>query len=243
MDPRKIALADNRVRWQQEFQLVPLKPGEISLPLAPLHFREDANQERWEEAVWQPVLVRVVTEILTPDLSEIRDITPPEEVPSAPSRLALVLGAVLALGALGLLLVIGRLWSGRRRPSVALPPHQWALRELEGIQARACATDQEVEQWHTLLSDIIRQYLELRFHLRAPEQTTTEFLEEMRRSPELTPEQQTLLQDFLERCDLVKFARAVPSPAECQATAERARSFVEQTADVKAGPEKSSARS
>jgi hypothetical protein len=234
MEPRQIPLADSRVRWQQQFQLVPLKPGEIPLPLAPLRFREDLDQERWEEAVWQPIPVRVVTEILTPDLSEIRDITPPEEIPAAPSRLVLWCGVALAFGALGLLLVLWRLWRRRGRQALALPPQQWALRELERIQARSCNTESEVEQFHTLLSDVIRQYLELRFHLPAPEQTTTEFLEEMRRSPELTPEQQRMLRDFLERCDLVKFARAVPSPEECQATAAMARGFVEQTTSVTA---------
>ncbi|HMF12209.1 MAG TPA: hypothetical protein VKE94_07880, partial [Gemmataceae bacterium] len=80
-----------------------------------------------------------------------------------------------------------------------------------------------------LVSDTIRRYLELRFRLRAPRQTTAEFLEAMRQSPNLNADQRTLLRDFLERCDLAKFARAEYSVEECKATAAMARSFVDQT--------------
>jgi hypothetical protein len=86
-----------------------------------------------------------------------------------------------------------------------------------------------VERYHTLLSDIVRRYLELRFQLHAPQQSTDEFLEAMRRSPRLTAEQEGLLRDFLRQCDLAKFARAGFSAEECQAAARVARTFVEQT--------------
>jgi hypothetical protein len=51
----------------------------------------------------------------------------------------------------------------------------------------------------------------------------------MRRSPQLTPPQQGLLREFLERCDMAKFARAAPPPDECRAVAAMARSFVQET--------------
>jgi hypothetical protein len=38
-----------------------------------------------------------------------------------------------------------------------------------------------------------------------------------------------LLRDILERCDLAKFAAAAPSPEECAAAAEQARSFIAET--------------
>src|SRR5262249_20238867 len=88
------------------------------------------------------------------------------------------------------------------------------------------------ERYHTLLSDVVRGYLEKRFEVLASRQTTPEFLEAMRGSPQLTAPQQDLLREFLRRCDLAKFARANPSPEECRAAAAMARDFVEQTAAV-----------
>jgi hypothetical protein len=76
----------------------------------------------------------------------------------------------------------------------------------------------------------MRRYLELRFRLPASHQTTPEFLTTLSGANLLDPAQQRILRDFLERCDLAKFARAGYSPLECQAAARMARDLVEQTA-------------
>jgi len=124
------------------------------------------------------------------------------------------------------------MWLRRRlRRNFALPPDAWALRELARIQLPDESTEKGVEYFYTRLSDVLRRYLELRYHFPAPEQTTAEFLEVMRRSPQLQPEKQAVLRDFLVGCDLVKFARAQPSKEDCRKAAEMARAFVEQTAD------------
>lgn len=66
----------------------------------------------------------------------------------------------------------------------------------------------------SILSDALRYFLEERFRFRAPERTTEEFLNELQLSPRLNDEQKKILANFLERCDLVKFARHEPMEAE-----------------------------
>ena len=61
------------------------------------------------------------------------------------------------------------------------------------------------------VSSILRAYLEGRFGLRAPEQTTEEFLAAAEAEPAFDREQQRTLRAFLAACDAVKFARARPS--------------------------------
>jgi hypothetical protein len=56
-----------------------------------------------------------------------------------------------------------------------------------------------------------------------------EFFQAVEGSDQLTPAQRELLRELLERCDLAKFARAVPSPGECAAVAAQARSFIADT--------------
>ncbi len=227
--PERVPLPGGHVRWQERFRLSPLKPGDLSLALAPLRYRLSPDTEDWQEIAWRPIPVHVSTEIFRADLSELRDIPPPEEVPPAPSMTAPFAWASLALAIVLLLLSGWALLRRRSRWTPALPPGAWALAELERIQLPVEFTERDVEHFFTRLSDVLRRYVELRYHLPAPEQTTAEFLEEMRRSPQLQPEQQAVLRDFLERCDLVKFARVQPSTEECRAAAERARTFVEQT--------------
>ena len=65
--------------------------------------------------------------------------------------------------------------------------------------------------------------------LRAPERTTEEFLGELRGTGRLSDLQQSLLGDFLTRCDLVKFARHEPSEPELRALHDAAVRLVEET--------------
>jgi hypothetical protein len=228
--PAKTPPAAGPIRWTQSFRLAPLRPGELSLVLAPLRFHPSSETDLWQEVTWKPIPIHVSTEISHADLSELRDIAPPEELRPAPSW-----GIPLGWTGLGVVFVLLLLngWAllrWRRRGDAALPPDQWALLELERLRQPMEFTEQAVETFYTQLSDILRRYVELRYHVPAPEQTTAEFLEALRNSPQLQPEQQALLRDFLEQCDLVKFARVRPTAEECGLAAQKARVFVEETA-------------
>jgi hypothetical protein len=228
-----IRLNNGRERWQQKLYFDPLKAGDVPLALTPLRFSEGSSGEPWQEVAWQPVPVRVSTEVVEPDVSQLRDITPPEQVPPRASWYPFVY-AVIGVFSLVAVLALGwGLLRRRTRSPATLPPDRWALRELQRITWPASYTDREVERYYTRLSDIIRTYLENRFQVPAPEQTTPEFLEAIRQSPMLTQDQQHRLRDFMERCDLVKYARWVPSEEECRAAAAMAWEFVQETAAMR----------
>lgn len=165
------------------------------------------------------------------ELAGLRSITGIEAVPVAPAAPRWPYWLALALVVSTGLVVAG--WKvTRRRGRTApapLPPDLWALAELDRLDAMKLPEAGAVERFHTLLSDVVRFYLERRFDLHAPRQTTIEFLETMRQSPHLTLSQQEILREFLGRCDQAKFARALPSAEDCRATAAMARRFVEQT--------------
>jgi hypothetical protein len=191
-----------------------------------LQYREDNNTEQWRELAWKPAQVRVTTEIQSADLSELRDVTPPEQLLPGPSWTNTLVQTGVVVVCLSLLLVGWKLTVRRLRRRPVLSPEEAALKELDTLQAGALLTAESVDAFHTRLSDILRTFLERRYQFRAPEQTTSEFLLEMRQSPELTGQQQELLRTLLERCDLVKFARAPASKEECQELIQAARGFV-----------------
>jgi hypothetical protein len=167
------------------------------------------------------------------DAGDLHDITNIEEAPPPPpgprwTLWALGIGGVVVVG--GLALAGWGLARRRSRTAGTVPPERWALDELARIGGLGLPAAGQFERYHTLVSDVIRHYLELRFGFHAPEQTTTEFLASARRSPQLTAEQQAVLRGFLERCDLVKFAGTGSTVDECSGVAALARGFVEQTA-------------
>jgi hypothetical protein len=227
--PERVLLANSRARWQQTFALEPTKPGELILTPALLRYRENREDDRWYDVKWQPIPVRVTTDIASADLSELRDVSPPEQVARPPKWWLPYAWVGLALLFLSL---VGTGWKFLRRRTAhaqTLAPDQWALEELQRIKVPSSWTEREAERFHTQLAQVIRKYLELRFDLPALKRTTEEFFQDMGRSSHLTEAQQSVLREFLGHCDLAKFARAVPGPDECQAVVRMGRRFVEET--------------
>lgn len=104
-------------------------------------------------------------------------------------------------------------WRKNRPQPVAPPPPPPEERARKRLADSLQWIDQP-ERFCTVVSEILRTYLEERFRLRAPERTTEEFLVELRSSSSLDVAHKTSLGDFLTRCDLVKFARAQPDRSE-----------------------------
>jgi hypothetical protein len=225
--PSTTLLPKGGVRWQQVFVLDPLKPGKHELRLEPLRHQDGGGD--WVTVNWKPLEVTVLTQITQADVRDLRDITAIEDLPSDRSGLGwwiwpLIAAAALTIGG-------GAFWLRQRRRQTRPPltPQQWADRELERLLALGLPEKGAVERFHTLLSNVVRGYLEKRFYLRARRQTTPEFLRAMADSPQLSAEQQEFLRGFLQQCDLAKFAQFRPSSEECQERATAARAFVAQT--------------
>jgi hypothetical protein len=81
----------------------------------------------------------------------------------------------------------------------------------------------------TEVSGIARVYLEERFNFHAPERTTEEFLLELQATTLLTPDQKQSLGEFLQSCDLVKFARFEPTEAALRTLHDCALRLVDET--------------
>jgi hypothetical protein len=243
----KETLAGNRDRWQLAFRIDPRAekgkkyPVEHRLQLIPISFQVGGSPGL-QTAHWRSVMIRITTLVENPDqpsLSQLRDITGIEVTPVGTIRQRVIQNLrVFGFALLAAAVVLGlyRFFRKRADRAAELPPTQWALRELDLIEAQRLPEAGQAERYHTLLSDVVRQYLELHFRLRAPQQTTSEFLTAMQSWPRLPFQQQTLLRDFLERCDLVKFAQAKPSLAECRAAGAMARALVDQNTSMQPQP-------
>jgi hypothetical protein len=97
-------------------------------------------------------------------------------------------------------------------PLLQRPAHVLALAALEHVQHQDLMGQERIEEFYVRVSAILRRYVELRFGLRAPEQTTEEFLVSALATGGLIAAHRDLLETFLQHCDLVKFARHRPTP-------------------------------
>jgi len=104
-----------------------------------------------------------------------------------------------------------------------------AYEELDKLKKMDLPNHGRIKEYYVILSDITRHYLENRFNFRAPEMTTEEFLESVKKAPQLTVEHKKVLKEFLSQCDMVKFAKYGPTPIEILDSFKSAEALVDGT--------------
>ncbi len=162
---------------------------------------------------------------------DIKDIKPPVAfapdffwvwlAPAAVITVALVLGGYFLLSKL-------------RKKESPLPvtlklPYQIAFEALQALLAQNLPAQGKIKEFYFELSLIVRRYIEARFSYRAAEMTTEEFLQVLSQTSYLNDSQKNLLKEFLNHCDMVKFARHGPNKTEINQSLAAARQFIEQT--------------
>ncbi|HEX8490923.1 MAG TPA: DUF4381 family protein, partial [Chthoniobacterales bacterium] len=152
----------------------------------------------------------------------IHEIAPPVDyslVPPWVTYSSIFLGLVL----LGLI----AWWIRKRslRPKPQRSPRERALEELSGVRA-------EIEtstpyQFSIRVSDILRRYVTEQYQLPVTRQTSVEFLAMLAQASPFSEDEKALLEDFLNRCDLIKFARYDATIEDSRLLLEEATRFVE----------------
>lgn len=167
----------------------------------------------------------IVPPAAPPGTNDILGIRPPEKIAHELLWLWIGLG-ILVLAGLAFL-AWSRWWRHRfaRPPTPPIPAHVRAKERLH----RALSLISEPRLFCIEVSDALRTYLEERFNFKAPERTTEEFLDELKATDLLLPDQKLSLVDFLQRCDLVKFARHEPPEVELREIYEAALRLIDET--------------
>jgi len=208
-------LKDNQWRWQAEIELEPAEPGKLSLPEIVLKYRNDSKLE-WTSKKWDDTSI----EVLGPEGMDVRGELPIEPVPPSPSLDWLPLVQVMA-GLLFLALLCGVLWWWRRpKPAVILSPDVRALRDLEQLRSA------QPEAIHAGVSAIVRRFVEERFGVQAPRQTSEEILQSARASEVFPRDRLEPLAGLLAECDRVKFTGTAPTRESCEEAVTVACQFI-----------------
>jgi len=156
---------------------------------------------------------------------ELTDLAPPVDVFPWPTWLvvAVAVGAFVLL----VLLIIGTVWLIRRnrKGPPPLPARTIALRELEALRRESL--DLDPYAFSVRVSDVLRSFVGGEYNLRAPQQTSPEFLASIADHPSFAEEDRQLLGRFLEKCDLLKFAHVDAGQEDSAALLASAAAFIQ----------------
>jgi len=138
------------------------------------------------------------------------------------------------LAGVALLVVLWRLLKRVKREVELrrMSPRERALLELRELLDRELPEHDQTKEFYFELTMIVRRYIERAHAVRAPEQTTEEFLTAITADARFTPATLERLRAFLQAADLVKYAAYQPgSDAVAQATGT-AQSYIETDASA-----------
>ncbi|NLB59685.1 MAG: hypothetical protein GX806_01185 [Lentisphaerae bacterium] len=202
----------------EEYRLGPLAIGYVDR-------RQQPAQEGWFAT--HPMTFQVQPVSPDPAPTKLADILGPRRIfPPWPTVLGWVLVGLLVGGALG-----GVGWlGGRLRRNIKLKrlsPKERALRELTELIAQNLIATQQFKEFYLAITMIVRRYIERAHAIRAPEQTTEEFLAAVIQDARFSRAVVGKLRVFLQTADLVKFAAFQPDMPTVDQTLSTARDYLE----------------
>ena len=165
----------------------------------------------------------------------IKPIIGPLKVPISFREMLRWILAALAV----LVLIAGLVWFIRKRrkkepvfrlkPKVVLQPHERALQEIEKLRVKKLWQAGRVKEYHSELTEILRRYVEDRFQVPALEQTSSEIAEDLVTHSDCPRPSLDKLSSLLVLADMVKFAKALPLPAENEKSISDGIEFIYET--------------
>jgi len=220
---------DGRVRETFTYTISVFDTGTYVIPPFPIAFMSPDSQQQFITS--EPLEIYVESILKEGDI-ELRDIKPPFNLPGDWLMWLLMIGGLLLIAGLA----FGIWWYYRNqngegpvfRKEVIRPAHEVALEELDTLVQSDLLENMQHKSFFTVLSDILRRYVEGRYYIKAMEETTGELMSSMN-DADLSAEDIDYLQKSLTNCDLVKFAKFVPTEAQTQDTVKLARAFIERT--------------
>jgi hypothetical protein len=152
---------------------------------------------------------------------DFHDIAPPVDYSLIPPWV-IFLGTFAALTIAGL--IVWFIIRSRKRVVPMKSARERALDLLDRMQSDV--EKMQPYRFSIRVSDALRRYVTEQFNLPVTRQTSVEFLNGLTKASPFSEEEKSLLEDFLNRCDLIKFARYEATAADSTLLLEEAIRFV-----------------
>ncbi|MGF7139788.1 hypothetical protein [Roseimarinus sediminis] len=232
-----IPLENNRLRLSQDFLITSFDTGRHEIP--PFYFSFNFNGMS-DSVPSNAAMLHVFTlpklDSLMNALQGPIDIKDPYEAPVSFKEVAPWIFGTLLLAGLIFLILYAIKRKKNNQPVFAFPQkpkepaHIIALRELDRIREQKIWQQGNVKQFYSEVTDTLRDYIEDRFGIRAPELTTDEIIAAFKYRNDLIDKAVfDNLVNLLSTADLVKFAKFEPLPDDNNLTLVNAYFFVNQT--------------
>ena len=163
------------------------------------------------------------------------DIRPLKDIVDIRGGFPIAQAFILILAALAITAFIYFRKRKERKEEPALPPRlaeEIARDALKALREMRLIEKGLIKEYYIRISDIIRAYIENRYGISAMDRTTWELFQEMK-SKIIERPHADKINNFLEDCDMVKFAKYKPDQKEIEEAYKRAEEIIDITAPIR----------
>ena len=225
-----IKLKTDKVKVEQRLIITAFEEGMYYIPPQPFALKSNFGRD----TVFSKASYLQVVGVAIDTTGVIRDISGVQRAPII-WRDFLPLIILLAIALITLLIVfIVRKWKRNKGllpilEKPAEPAHIIALRELDKLKAQKLWQQQQLKEYYSRLTSIIRTYIENRYGILALEKPSSEILVEIRFMGLAKQINLTEFEGLLNLADMVKFAKGEANPEDNIEHLENAYSLVKAT--------------
>jgi carbon starvation protein CstA len=221
--------AGNQVTYQKELVITAFDSGYFAIPPFKFHTKEDSSKSFETDA-----LLFTVQTVSVDTTLAIKGI----KAPIDPAWSIFEIQNEILIGLLALLIIFIVVYYLRtrkktevviERPVFTRPAHEIAIEALIQLREQKLWQQGRVKEYHIVISDTVRTYIEHRYSIGAMEMTSDEIMRSLRLII-VEPELKVKLSSLLILSDMVKFAKEQPLPNENEMSWEHAIEFVKLTA-------------
>jgi hypothetical protein len=214
--------------YHQLVNLIVFDTGQIQLP----QFQFLVNNNGKLDTLTSEALVVHVAGVKIDTTKDIKPIKEPLKIPYTFKEVLPYLIGCLIVAIIIALIVWFIIERKKKKAPIdekyLLPPHVWALKELDKLQNDKLWQTGEVKNYYSRLTDIARTYIELRYKIPAMEKTTDELMSSMHKGI-MKQSLKKELNDVLTLSDFVKFAKAQPDFIENENSLKIVKDFIDKT--------------
>ena len=230
-DSLSVIRSGDTVMERKAFYLSAYEPGQLAIPAIEFAYRNGADTTR--QSVFSNQIGITVTGVEVDTAQGIKDVKEPLRLPLTWKEISLYTGIAVLLAAIIYAAYYSRK-KFKKKPQddkVIVPPraaHIVAFEKLRALEEERLWQQGDVKEFYSAATEIVREYFERRFEILALEMTTDEVIDQLRTKSGDTG----TLRDIavlLSDADLVKFAKHVPIPSECESVIPAARDIIDRT--------------
>ena len=217
--------------FEYKYILSRFDSADVTLPAIKIEFRIEGDTTL-QSSLSNSVSFTVHTLKISQE-EDIKDIKSPVRIPL--NWWMIVLWIFIGLILIGVLIYLYKKYF-KKKPGekvvqpkkVKVPAYVVALSKLEKLGSEQLWQKGFIKDYHSKITEIIREYFEKRFNLPALEMTTTESLQMLSKRPDAT-NVIDITSRFLSNADLVKFAKYQPLAPVNEEMMKQAREIVNTT--------------